>query len=126
MCELCLTAANSVESSNPYFKDLPFLPGYNLVKATNDEGMAMKKGDYGLTRQNDPDFIFNVVPVSYATEDKESFFDAAGQLETQILSSATSLDAISALANASKEAGWNNELPLAAWLCHRLAAYLNP
>lgn len=53
MCEQC--TAKTVDYGSP-------LPGWYLVRATVD-GWFMKKDQWGLVRQNDPDFCWNPTPI---------------------------------------------------------------
>jgi hypothetical protein len=53
MCEQCITKC--------LYYDGLFLNTYKVIKAQED-GNMMKKGDYGLVRCNDPDFVFSVEP----------------------------------------------------------------
>ena len=52
MCEQCCALTDTYLSP---------LPGWWLVRAS-DDGMMMKKNDWGLVRHDDPDFIWSITP----------------------------------------------------------------
>jgi len=127
----------------------PVLPGYFLVRATKD-GWIMQKGDWGLVRQNDPDYWWSLTPVEdplHGLTDEQ--IDARGEVATDELFdnavrelgmaldgrtprmlAATSdyprfSDAVR-LNEAVTKAGYDSKEHggLEYWLCHYLAVFL--
>ena len=58
MCEQCVAKTVMYVGHNSQ----EVLPGYFLVKAT-ENGNYMNRGDWGLVRCNDPDYIWSINPV---------------------------------------------------------------
>lgn len=145
MCEQCMAKSSLYLGPN----EEEVLPGYCLVRATTD-GWIMQKGDWGLVRQNDPDYWWSLTPVedpyhgltdeqidARAEQPSDELFEAAvSELglaldgRTPRMLALTSdyprfSDAVR-LNEAATKAGYSEERDgaLAFWLCHYLAVFL--
>ena len=129
MCEQCL--ANAIEIMEE------FLPGWCLVMATTD-GHAMMKGDYGLVRCNDPDFVipidlkpipdpafdFSDEQINVMSKEEfqkvEAFTDLVAGISGMLIT-----DPVTGyeLVSACKEAGWDPKIHgwrIEYWLTHQM------
>lgn len=81
MCEQCVT--NSVSITTPLDKE-----GWVLIQATKD-GHFMKKGQYGLVRMNDPDFVWTEKPYKEPNENDpalDAWFEAVDRFTNEFAS----------------------------------------
>ncbi len=137
MCEQCLAKTVIYVGSNS--KDGFVLPGYYLVRATQD-GNWMQKDDWGLVRCNDPDYVWEITPVIdpfYGLKDEEidaknvnkkevdDFDNAVSHLEDSL--DMGQFEHAYLLGVAMREAGYNptfHGYRSAEWLCHYLAEFI--
>jgi hypothetical protein len=135
MCEQCV--AKTVYYIGKDTNEV--LPGYILVRATKN-GSYMKKGNWGLVRYDNPDFIWSITPVcdpSSGLSDEQ--IDALPkevdkqyeQYEKAVKNLRKSLnkgcfDHCVSLGEAMKKSGWKPEKDGFGpyWLCHYIGQFL--
>ena len=129
MCMQCFAEATTIEE--------PIMPGWYLARAQKDYGTIWMKGQYALLRENDPDFIFDVVPtLDPFFEADEALIEAApkglakafdGNMES-IQDTLRHCEPYVAykMIDAAKEVGYDPEKHgtiFAHWLQHRMALW---
>lgn len=117
MCMQCL-------AETVFYNEI--VPGFYLVKATKDVTDFMTDGQYGLVRQNDPDFVFdayNFRPDPTVNEDEINnqyfeWLDEVDKFNQQLEDSFSNFRAVYELYKACEITGWDSkQLPiLAQWL----------
>lgn len=141
MCEQCIVDARYFyKKPDETFENEFFLPGWCLIQATKD-GHIMKVGDWGLLQINNPDFVWEVEPISDPTFDMDDDAEEAALKDPEIkkksdlyferlilFQDALFGCAISGwrLVNAAITTGYDkNELgSFASWLFHQLGCWI--
>lgn len=117
MCEQCMAKTRIIAEA---------LPDWLLVKASQD-GDVMKAGQYGLVRQNDPDFWWTGKPIKYTGDNKDNkkFWEIVELLDKTLdCNPMTGYD----LVRACKKAGYRPDkhgFRLASWLQNRMATVMS-
>ena len=138
MCEQCEAACRRYVGPNGE----RVLPDYSLVRA-NRNGNLMRRGDWGLVRCNDPDYVWSVIPVrdpedgmsdkeieefsvTYLLRKEYNEFDIAVENLKQSLDSGT-FDYAIILGEAIRKAGYKRKKHGSVssyWLCNHIARFL--
>jgi hypothetical protein len=112
MCVLC-------ECKSEYYFEV--VPGWHLSRATiNAKDEGIDKDDWLLTRQNTPDFIWSLTPVSKKSCSAVEYANLMYEWDYSI----SNMTAVCELVKVSKEVGYNTEDNFEQWLFNRIGEML--